>query len=93
MISQIIPIYIISILGMGLAGGYVLRLATQHPEVSWTKSNSEPWNDYKNRQYKVGHDDDYMVHHGVVIQLQSRIFYMQLTISCFFLFIVCRFGT
>ncbi len=60
LILQIIPIYIISIMGMALAGGYVYRLASQHPEVSWTKSNPEPWNDYKNRQYKVSHDHDYI---------------------------------
>ncbi|ODM88763.1 Cytochrome c oxidase subunit NDUFA4 [Orchesella cincta] len=48
----IIPIYVMTIIAGGMAGGYVYRLASKHPEVSWTKANPEPWNDYRARQYK-----------------------------------------
>lgn len=42
--------------GIGCAGAtfYLLRLAVRNPDVSWArKSNPEPWNEYKAKQYKV----------------------------------------
>jgi hypothetical protein len=36
------------------AGFYILRLATRDPDVSWNrKKNPEPWEEYRNKQYKV----------------------------------------
>lgn len=33
---------------------YTLRLAVRSPDVSWAnKKESEPWNEYKEKQYKV----------------------------------------
>lgn len=40
--------------GALLAGGYIFRLATRSPDVTWNrKTNPEPWNEYTNKQYKV----------------------------------------
>lgn len=34
---------------------YTMRLATRNPDVSWRrKDNPEPWEEYRNKQYKVG---------------------------------------
>jgi len=49
---SIIPIYIMTIAALAMAGCYVYRLGSKHPEVSWTKANPEPWEEYRNRQYK-----------------------------------------
>lgn len=44
--------------GMGWSAYYTLRLATRNPDVSWQKkSNLEPWNEYRNKQYKVSYRD------------------------------------
>jgi len=49
----ILPIYALMAAGALLAGGYVFRLATKSPEVTWNRrTNPEPWNDYSNKQYK-----------------------------------------
>lgn len=38
-----------------MAGGIIWRLATQSPDVTWNRSgNPEPWEKYRNKQYKVG---------------------------------------
>ncbi|KAG5328727.1 NDUA4 oxidase, partial [Acromyrmex charruanus] len=49
----LLPLYFC--LGLGAAGAafYMLRLASRNPDVSWlNKKESEPWNDYKIKQYK-----------------------------------------
>lgn len=39
---------------MGGAFYYTMRLATRNPDVSWRrKDNPEPWEAYRNKQYKV----------------------------------------
>lgn len=51
---QLIPL--VAIIGVGgvLAGGIIWRLATQSPDVTWNRSgNPEPWEKYRNKQYKV----------------------------------------
>jgi len=49
----IIPMYALMGAGALLAGGYVFRLATRSPDVSWNKrTNPEPWQAYENKQYK-----------------------------------------
>jgi len=57
----IIPIIGMTVFALGMAGAYVLRLATRHPEVSWSNRNAEPWNEYTNKQYKFANytDRDY----------------------------------
>lgn len=36
---------------------YVVRLATTHPEVAWSRaSKGRPWEDYQNKQYKLWSD-------------------------------------
>lgn len=33
---------------------YTMRLATRNPDVTWSRtSNPEPWQEYRNKQYKV----------------------------------------
>lgn len=33
---------------------YMARLATRNPDVTWNRSsNPEPWQEYKEKQYKV----------------------------------------
>lgn len=42
--------------GAGALGAmyYTLRLATRNPDVTWNRSsNPEPWQEYKEKQYKV----------------------------------------
>jgi len=51
---QLLPLYFC--IGLGGCGAflYTLRLATRSPDVSWlNKKEAEPWNDYKDKQYKV----------------------------------------
>jgi len=56
----ILPIYILTGFGLFLAGSYVVRLATRNPEVTWSRSrNPEPWDEYKNKQYKFVATRDY----------------------------------
>lgn len=51
---QLIPLVAIIGVGACLAGGIILRLATQSPDVTWARSaNPEPWEKYRNKQYKV----------------------------------------
>jgi len=42
--------------GAGAIGAvyYMARLATRNPDVTWNRtSNPEPWQEYKDKQYKV----------------------------------------
>jgi len=49
----ILPIYVLVGIAGVLAGGYIVRLATRNPEVTWSRNrNPEPWNEYTNKQYK-----------------------------------------
>jgi len=48
----IIPMIVLTPVTMVGVAFYVFRLATKHPEVSWTKGNPEPWQEYSNKQYK-----------------------------------------
>lgn len=51
---QLIPLYFCIVLGGCGAFLYTLRLATRSPDVSWlNKKEAEPWNDYKDKMYKV----------------------------------------
>lgn len=52
--EQLIPLYVCTLVGCLGAGFYTLRLATRNPDVSWNKKgNPEPWNEYRDKQYKV----------------------------------------
>ncbi|ODM96164.1 NADH dehydrogenase [ubiquinone] 1 alpha subcomplex subunit 4-like 2 [Orchesella cincta] len=56
----ILPIYGLVGVAMVLAGGYIFRLATKNPEVTWSRArNPEPWNEYKDKQYKFLATRDY----------------------------------
>ncbi|XP_011699107.1 PREDICTED: cytochrome c oxidase subunit NDUFA4-like [Wasmannia auropunctata] len=47
------PLYFCIVLGGCGAFLYTLRLATRSPDVSWlNKKEAEPWNYYKEKQYK-----------------------------------------
>ncbi|XP_024886024.1 NADH dehydrogenase (ubiquinone) MLRQ subunit [Temnothorax americanus] len=49
----LLPLYFC--IGLGGLGAflYTLRLATRSPDVSWlNKKEAEPWNYYKDKQYK-----------------------------------------
>uniref|UniRef100_A0A6M2DK57 Putative cytochrome c oxidase subunit ndufa4 mori n=1 Tax=Xenopsylla cheopis TaxID=163159 RepID=A0A6M2DK57_XENCH len=49
----LIPLYVIVGAGAFGAAYYVFRLATRNPDVTWNrKSNPEPWEAYRNKQYK-----------------------------------------
>jgi len=51
---QLIPLYVCAFSGASLAAFYILRLAFRNPDVSYrNKREAEPWNDYRNREYKV----------------------------------------
>lgn len=53
-IRQLIPLYVCTALGCGGALLYLGRLALRSPDVSWNKkTNPEPWQEYRNKQYKV----------------------------------------
>ncbi|XP_011305828.1 cytochrome c oxidase subunit NDUFA4 [Fopius arisanus] len=51
---SLIPLF--TCFGIGLVGSaaYLLRLAVANPDVSWQpKKNPEPWQAYKNKEYKL----------------------------------------
>ncbi|KAM0735449.1 Cytochrome c oxidase subunit NDUFA4 [Formica fusca] len=49
----LLPLYFCIGLGGAMAVFYTLRLAVRSPDVSWAnKKESEPWNEYKEKQYK-----------------------------------------
>ena len=49
----LIPLYGFVGLGVGMAALYVVRLATQHPEVAWSRaSKGRPFDEYEHKQYK-----------------------------------------
>ncbi|EZA48285.1 hypothetical protein DMN91_003266 [Ooceraea biroi] len=49
----LVPLYFCMGLGGAAAALYLLRLALRSPDVSWrNKKEAEPWNDYKDKQYK-----------------------------------------
>ncbi|CAL8073956.1 unnamed protein product [Orchesella dallaii] len=62
----IIPLYVMLAAGVVLAASAVTRTLLKNPEVSFNrKGNPEPWNDYKDKQYKffgVGRDYSQGVH-------------------------------
>ncbi|CAG9787528.1 unnamed protein product [Diatraea saccharalis] len=51
--KALIPLYVCTALGCGGAVFYLARLALRSPDVSWNKkTNPEPWEEYRNKQYK-----------------------------------------
>lgn len=51
---QLIPLFVCLGVGMVGAGFYLTRLAMRSPEVTWhPKKNQEPWEEYKDKTYKV----------------------------------------
>lgn len=51
---QLIPLYVCVGVGMFGAFYYTMRLATRNPDVTWRRGeNPEPWQEYRNKQYKV----------------------------------------
>ncbi|CAG4946404.1 cytochrome c oxidase subunit NDUFA4 [Colias croceus] len=51
--KALIPLFVCVGLGCGASVFYTLRLALRNPDVSWNKkSNPEPWEEYRNKQYK-----------------------------------------
>ncbi|XP_034944326.1 cytochrome c oxidase subunit NDUFA4 [Chelonus insularis] len=51
---SLIPIYVCVFAGLVGSVGYLVRLATKSPEVTWLpKKNTEPWEAYKERNYKL----------------------------------------
>ncbi|KAK1126183.1 hypothetical protein K0M31_004819 [Melipona bicolor] len=51
--SMLAPLFIVIGLGGLGATSYILRLALRSPDVTWnTRENPEPWNEYKNKEYK-----------------------------------------
>lgn len=53
-IFQLIPLVVVIGAGAVLAAGISVRLLTQSPDVTLArKSNPEPWEKYRNKQYKV----------------------------------------
>lgn len=56
--KQLIPLYFCTILGMGGAFYYTMRLATRNPDVTWAHhDNPEPWQHYADKQYKVNENE------------------------------------
>ncbi|OQV19681.1 hypothetical protein BV898_06223 [Hypsibius exemplaris] len=50
---SLMPLFLFVGLGSAMAALYVLRLATQHPEVSWSrKDKGRPFDAYDGKQYK-----------------------------------------
>ncbi|XP_076628552.1 NADH dehydrogenase (ubiquinone) MLRQ subunit [Colletes latitarsis] len=50
---MLLPLYFCIAVGATGSTLYLVRLATRNPDVSWfPKKNPEPWNDYKDKQYK-----------------------------------------
>ncbi|KAI4502794.1 hypothetical protein M0802_001838 [Mischocyttarus mexicanus] len=59
----LIPLFVA--LGCGVAGAtfYTLRLAFRNPDVTWSlKKNPEPWQEYRDKQYKFYTTVDYKDH-------------------------------
>ncbi|XP_043504221.1 cytochrome c oxidase subunit NDUFA4 [Polistes fuscatus] len=59
----LIPLFVA--LGVGIAGAtfYSLRLALRNPDVTWSlKKNPEPWQEYRDKQYKFYSTVDYKEH-------------------------------
>ncbi|XP_064468943.1 cytochrome c oxidase subunit NDUFA4-like isoform X1 [Ornithodoros turicata] len=57
--TSLIPLVVI--VGAGAVGAvfYITRLATRNPDVSWNKKgNPEPWQEYKDKQYKFWSSKD-----------------------------------
>lgn len=51
---QLAPLFFCIGFGALFSSGYLLRLAFRSPDVTWnTKRNPEPWNEYKDKEYKV----------------------------------------
>lgn len=51
---QLIPLVACVGFGTGMAGLYIARLALVNPDVTWSRTkNPEPWERYRNKQYKV----------------------------------------
>lgn len=51
---QLIPLFLCLGVGVAASALYTLRLAAKNPDVSWNKRKTEPWEDYRNKTYKVG---------------------------------------
>ncbi|XP_015430780.1 PREDICTED: cytochrome c oxidase subunit NDUFA4 [Dufourea novaeangliae] len=50
---MLLPLFLC--IGVGAVGSslYLMRLAFRDPDVTWfTKKNPEPWNEYKDKDYK-----------------------------------------
>lgn len=59
---QLIPLYVCVGIGAVGACGYLLRLATKNPDVTWNRTkNPEPWQEYKDKQYKVLEQKHYFI--------------------------------
>ncbi|VVC34815.1 NADH-ubiquinone reductase complex 1 MLRQ subunit [Cinara cedri] len=51
--KSLIPLFVVLGIGMSGAAFYLTRLAMKNPEVTWhPKKNQEPWEEYKQKQYK-----------------------------------------
>uniref|UniRef100_A0A224Z3V9 NADH dehydrogenase (Ubiquinone) 1 alpha subcomplex subunit 4 n=1 Tax=Rhipicephalus zambeziensis TaxID=60191 RepID=A0A224Z3V9_9ACAR len=52
---------LVAIVGVGMAGAvfYTARLALRNPDVSWNKKNTEPWQEFKDKQYKFWSSKEY----------------------------------
>ncbi|XP_055354034.1 cytochrome c oxidase subunit NDUFA4-like [Paramacrobiotus metropolitanus] len=55
---SLMPLFFFVGAGSVMALVYVIRLATRHPEVTWTRANkNRPWDAYAdNKQYKLWSD-------------------------------------
>ncbi|XP_017757189.1 PREDICTED: cytochrome c oxidase subunit NDUFA4 [Eufriesea mexicana] len=50
---MLIPLFFCIGFGACAASGYILRCAIKSPDVAWSnKRNPEPWNEYKDKDYK-----------------------------------------
>nr|XP_050859221.1 cytochrome c oxidase subunit NDUFA4 [Vespula vulgaris] len=59
----LIPLFVALALGMGGATFYTLRLAFRNPDVTWSlKNNPEPWEEYRDKQYKFYSSVNYKDH-------------------------------
>nr|AAY63985.1 putative NADH dehydrogenase 1 alpha subcomplex 4 [Lysiphlebus testaceipes] len=55
---SLLPLYVCFAAGLIGSTGYLIRLATRNPDVSWiNKNNPEPWQYYKDKQYKFWASD------------------------------------
>ncbi|XP_043580112.1 cytochrome c oxidase subunit NDUFA4 [Bombus pyrosoma] len=51
--SMLAPLFFCIGFGALMSSSYLLRLAFRSPDVTWnTKKNPEPWNEYKDKEYK-----------------------------------------